>query len=128
MKRSEFQSRIRLAFTIILAVTLLTALPHFSFAQESTAAITGKVTDPSGAAVADATVTAKDADRGTQWQTKTSQEGTYNLLQLPIGRYEVRVEANGFQTAIQKQFALDLNQTVKLDVALTIGRSPAPWK
>ena len=34
----------------------------------------------------DAAVTAKDADRGTQWQSKTNQEGIYNLPQLPIGR------------------------------------------
>ncbi len=122
MKTSEFQSRTRLGFVLILAVALLTALAQSGFAQEATAAITGKISDPSGAAVVGATVTAKDADRGTVWQTKTNEEGTYNLPRLPIGRYEVRVEATGFQTAVHQPFALDLNQTAKIDIALTIGQ------
>src|ERR1017187_4928767 len=70
MKRSEFQSRTRLGFVLILAVALLTALAQSGFAQEATAAITGKISDPSGAAVVGATVTAKDADRGTVWQRR----------------------------------------------------------
>ena len=51
---------------IFLAVALIAALAPAAWAQEVTAAITGKVTDPSGAAIAGATVTAKDVDRGTQ--------------------------------------------------------------
>jgi hypothetical protein len=70
MKTSEFQSRTRLGFVLILAVALLTALAQSGFAQEATAAITGKISDPSGAAVVGATVTAKDADRGTVWQRR----------------------------------------------------------
>jgi hypothetical protein len=122
MKRSEFQSRTRLGFILILAVALLTGLAQSGFAQEATATITGKISDPSGAAVVGATVSAKDADRGTMWQAKTNEEGSYNLLRLPIGRYEVRVEATGFQTAVHQPFALDLNQIAKIDIALTIGQ------
>jgi len=122
MKRSKFQSPTQLGFVLILTVALLTALAQSGFAQEATAAITGKISDPSGAAVVGATVTAKDADRGTVWQAKTNEEGSYNLSRLPIGRYEVRVEAAGFQTAVHQPFALDLSQTAKIDIALTIGQ------
>jgi hypothetical protein len=122
MKRSEFQSRTRLGFVLILAVALLSALAQSGFAQEATAAITGKISDPSGASVVGATVAAKEVDRGTVWQTKTNDDGSYNLPRLPIGRYEVRVEASGFQTALQKAFDLELNQTAKIDIALTIGQ------
>jgi hypothetical protein len=122
MKRSEFQSRTRLGFVFILTVALLTALAHYGFAQEATAAITGKISDPSGAALAGAAVTAKDADRGTTSQAKTNEDGVYNLVRLPVGRYELRVEAAGFQTAVHAAFALDLNQTAKIDIAMTIGQ------
>jgi hypothetical protein len=123
MKRSEFRSPTRLGFVLILAVAILTALAQQGFAQEATAAITGKISDPSGAAVMGATVTAKDMDRGTPWDTKTNTEGFYNLPQLPIGRYEVSVEAPGFKTAVHPPFALELNQTARIDVALTIGQT-----
>ncbi len=90
-------------------------------AQEASAGITGKVSDPSGAAVANANVTARDVDRGTAWTTKTNDEGVYNFSRLPIGHYEVKVEATGFQTALNKAFDLQLNQTAKVDLALTLG-------
>jgi len=123
MKRSEFQARTRFGLTFILAAALLTGLAQFGFAQEATASITGKISDPSGAAVMGATITAKDMDRGTPWTAKSNAEGFYNLAQLPIGRYEVSVEAAGFKTAVHQPFALDLNQTAKIDVALTIGQT-----
>ena len=57
-------------------------------AQDTSANITGRITDPSGAAVANAKVTATDADRGTVFRTQTNTDGVYNLSRLPIGRYE----------------------------------------
>jgi len=90
--------------------------------QEVTAAIVGTVTDPSGAPIANANVTATDADRGTLWTAKTSQSGAYDLLRLPIGNYTVRVTADGFQTALQPQFTLVLNQTARVDVQLKMGK------
>ena len=92
------------------------------FAQEASGGITGKVTDPSGAAVVGANVTARDVDRGTVWTTKTNDGGVYNFARLPIGRYEVKVEATGFQTAVRTAFALELNQTARVDLALTLGQ------
>jgi hypothetical protein len=101
---------------------LLLALVQAAIAQEITGAITGKVTDPSGAAVVGASVIAKDVDRGTTARTATNEAGIYNLARLAIGRYEVRVEANGFQSAVRPAFQLALNQTATVDVSLTIGQ------
>ncbi|SPE41964.1 TonB-dependent receptor [Candidatus Sulfopaludibacter sp. SbA3] len=121
MRRSDFHLRIRLGFVPILVTALLTAIAPFGAAQEVTAAITGKIADPSGSAVAGAAVTAKDMERGTAWPTKTNEEGVYTLPRLPIGRYEVRVEAPGFQVAVHPAFDLQINQTARIDIALTIG-------
>ena len=120
MKKSHFESPARIGFALILAVALQITCARNGMAQESSA-ITGKVSDPSGAAVANATVTGKDVDRGTVWSTKTNTEGVYNLPRLPIGRYELRVEAGGFQKALRPAFSLELNQTARIDIVLTIG-------
>jgi hypothetical protein len=121
MTRRDFQLRIRIGFVLILVLALLTAIAPIGLGQEASAGITGKVSDPSGAAVANANVTARDVDRGTLWSTKTSEEGVYNFTRLPIGKYEVKVETTGFQSALHAPFDLQLNQTARIDVALTLG-------
>ncbi len=109
--------------TILLAVCLCCLLTTGTgWAQEVTAAITGQVTDPSGAAVANAQVTAKDVDRGTIWKTETNPGGYYNIPRVPGGKYEVRVEAKGFQTAVRAPFQLELNQTARFDFTMKVGQ------
>ena len=72
------------------------ATPRIAWGQQVTGAITGVVTDPSGAPIANAGVTAADTLRGTVWTTQTNDSGAYNLPRVPIGSYNVKVEANGF--------------------------------
>ena len=124
MTTSESPRRIRRNRRLLLLPILIVGaelIPHGK-AQEVTAAITGRVADPSGASVAKAAVTARDVERGTIWKTETNEEGTYNLPRLPVGDYEVRVEVSGFQTAIHPPFNLVLNQTARVDFMLTIGQ------
>jgi hypothetical protein len=104
----------------LIALALTSALWPLA-AQEAGASITGKVTDPSGAALGGATVTAKDVERNTSWSTKTNDEGAYTFARLAIGRYDLTVEAKGFQTAHHAAFDLALNQAAKIDLALTLG-------
>ena len=102
-----------------LFVGFLAVQPAWS--QQVTAAITGKVVDPSGASIAGAKVTAKDLDRGTLWTGETNQEGFYNLPRVPVGRYEIRTEAQGFQTAVHPSIQLMLNQTARVDFQMQLG-------
>ncbi|MBV8817492.1 MAG: carboxypeptidase regulatory-like domain-containing protein, partial [Acidobacteriaceae bacterium] len=90
-------------------------------AQEVSASITGRVTDPSGASITNATVTAKDKDRGTDWPTKTNVDGIYLLPRVPVGNYEIRVEAPGFKTYIDANVVLELNQRARIDVPMQVG-------
>src|SRR5215467_6184196 len=115
-------TQLRSLLIICSVAALVAALAPATLAQEITAAITGKVTDPSGAAIAGAQITATDVDRGTVWKTDTNMEGLYNLPRLPVGNYEMRVEATGFQTAVRPRFNLLLNQTARLDFAMTLGQ------
>lgn len=111
-------------YMLLLGVGLLAAM--FSVlapasAQETTGSINGNVTDASGAAVAGAAVTASDVARGTAYPAQTNSDGTYYLTHLPIGKYAVKVEAKGFQTAVHTAFDLVLDQVARIDIQLTVG-------
>ena len=108
---------------LILAVWVVgVGLPQQALAQQVTAAITGKVTDPSDAPIGNAAVTAKDVARGTTWTTETNALGFYNLPRVPVGSYEIKVEAKGFQTAIHPPVQLELNQTARVDFQMKVGQ------
>jgi type 1 fimbria pilin len=108
---------------LLLCVALLALLSgaKAAWAQDVTATITGTITDPSGAPIVGATITAHDADRGTNWSSVTNQDGIYNIIRIPIGNYDLKVEAKGFQTAAVSPFTLVLNQTARIDVAMKMG-------
>jgi hypothetical protein len=105
----------------MLLATVLLLAPSTAWAQKVTAAITGKVTDTSGAAIAGAKVTATDLERGTTQQTVTNTDGDYNIPQVPVGIYTVKVENAGFQTAQQSNLTLVLNQVARIDFQLQVG-------
>jgi hypothetical protein len=89
--------------------------------QEVSAGITGRVTDASNSAIINATVTAKDIDRSTEWTTKTNEEGIYAFPRLPASNYDVRVEAQGFKTFVQAHLHLDLDQRARVDISMEVG-------
>src|SRR5262249_48798669 len=90
-------------------------------AQTITGSITGTVTDPSKAVVADVKVGATNNATNLTYQTTTNEGGVYNLLFLPGGQYTVSATASGFQKAFLGPFSLDVNQIAKVDVALEVG-------
>jgi carboxypeptidase family protein len=90
-------------------------------AQEVTAGITGTITDPSGAPIPGAKVTATDVLRGTTWPTETNPAGVFDLPRLPISTYDLTVEAQGFATAARKGITLEMNQKARIDIQLQMG-------
>src|ERR1700761_1619360 len=92
-----------------------------AWAQEVTATINGLVTDPAGRVVPNATVAAKDLDRGTVWPAKSNDAGFYSISHLPVGRYEVRITAPGFQAALESPVQLQANQIEPVNFRLALG-------
>jgi hypothetical protein len=90
-------------------------------AQTITGNITGTVEDSAGAALNDATVTASDTERGKSVTTKTTQGGVFTFSNLPIGTYEVKAEAAGFDTAVEPPITLVLNQVARLNFKMKVG-------
>ena len=111
--------------TLVLSILFLAVCmwPTPGAAQEVTATINGTITDSSGSVVANAEVTATDLARGTVWPAKTNQSGFYNLTRLPVGRYEVRVSAPGFRTAVETTPELVLNQIAAVNIQLVVGKN-----
>ncbi len=101
----------------ILSVCLC---PSFVSAQVS-ATLSGTVTDPSGAAVTGAAVTARNIDTGLSRRTVTSQAGRYQLFALPVGQYEVQVKKDGFAEGIRTGIRLVVGEDASADLGLKLG-------
>lgn len=91
-----------------------------AFAQ-STASISGRVLDPSGAAVQGATVKAVNEDTRFSRSTVAGTAGDFVLELLPVGSYSISVEAAGFKTYLQRGITLQVNQRASLEVVLEVG-------
>ena len=72
-------------FCLLLTLVAVTGTLQCAWAQEVTASITGTVTDPSGAAVPGANVTATSQERGVTFTAVTNDSGLYRVAQLPVG-------------------------------------------
>src|SRR6266851_6368715 len=107
---------------VVMALVALLCSVNTAWGQDVTATITGTVTDPSGAALAGVTVTAKETDRGTIWTAQTNEAGIFSLLRIPIGIYELKAEMKGFKTAVRPSLTLDLNQTARVDFKMAMGQ------
>src|SRR3954468_699715 len=121
--RTNFRRALTGSVLLLLLASALFLLPSYTWAQEVTASIVGTVVDPSGAAVSGATITARDLDRGTVLATTTNDAGAFNIPGVPVGKYQVKAEAKGFQTVINQAFTVTLNQTARLNLQLRIGQT-----
>lgn len=90
-------------------------------AQTSTGAVTGDVTDSSGAVIPSATVVVQDTDTNVKTTVSTNGAGVYTARFLPIGHYKVMVSARGFASESTPPFSLEINQTVELHTKLSVG-------
>jgi hypothetical protein len=79
------------------------------------------VKDPAGNVVANANVTVREIGTGIAHQTHTNAKGYYTLPVLPVGRYELDVEASGFQSYRREDIVLDTGAALTLDAALAVG-------
>jgi len=97
-------------------------LAPLSKAQDATGKIAGNVVDASGGLVVGATVVITNIGTKTSKQTVTDKQGFYQVLQLPIGLYQVSAEAKGFsKTVVRPANPLEINQTMRVDLTLSVG-------
>jgi len=106
---------------LLLAALLILSNIGFASAQSTTGSISGTVLDAQQAVIPNATVTARNVDTGFNRTNQTNDEGRYNFVNLPIGGYEVTVEAANFSKYVQTGITLLVNQNAVVDVALKTG-------
>jgi hypothetical protein len=92
-------------------------------AQTPSAVINGTVTDPTGASVADARVTAINQDTNVASSRNTGNDGTFTIINLLPGNYTLSVEKAGFKRLGLPVFKLDVNQTLAENLRLEVGAS-----
>ncbi|MEI9971922.1 MAG: carboxypeptidase regulatory-like domain-containing protein [Ignavibacteriota bacterium] len=86
-----------------------------------TAAISGKVEDPSGAAIKASAVTVKNLETGATRTAVSDESGSFRTLSLPIGPYEVRAEKPGFRTEVRSGINLAVGQEAVVKLRLEVG-------
>jgi hypothetical protein len=92
-----------------------------SFGQEFRSVLTGQVTDPSGAVIRGATVTAVENSTGTSYTNKTTARGVYYIPYVLPGTYKVTAEAHGFKVSVQDNVLLTASQTFAQNFKLEVG-------
>ena len=119
MKQSFWRS---VALRGLLFVAVLTCcLP--SFAQGTLGSLNGTVVDPTGAAVGGAKVTATDAAINVTLTTTTSSTGYYQIFNLPIGTYSVKVGHDGFDTTEVSGINVQEARATTVGVTLKLGKA-----
>ena len=104
----------------MLAVLMFASFASIQ-AQQTTGSIAGTVKDQTGAVVNTATAKATNVDTGYSRMAPTNGYGEYRIDYLPVGRYNLAVEAAGFKHFVQENITLDVDQTVTLEITLTVG-------
>src|SRR5256885_2294742 len=115
----------QLSLGIVTAFLMTLTLFVPASAQTFRGTILGTVTDPNGAVVPAATVTAKNLATGIQRSTVTDEFGNYSLPELQTGTYEVAVEKSGFQIAKVTGAVVEVSAEKRVDVVMAVAGSEA---
>jgi hypothetical protein len=103
--------------SIVLALSLATA----AFGQFETAMVMGTVVDPKGGPIPQARISLQNLDTGGTQSTTTSAEGSYQFLEVRVGRSRVMAEAPGFKKLETPIFLVDVGAHQRVDAALQVG-------
>ncbi|MCC6540067.1 MAG: TonB-dependent receptor [Bryobacterales bacterium] len=91
--------------------------------EAGTGTVNGTVTDPSGAAVSNARVTATNRDTGLIRESTTTEAGVYTFVRLPVGVYKLRYDFQGFKTAERPDVPVNVGAVATVDLMLQVGQA-----
>ncbi|HEY3743631.1 MAG TPA: carboxypeptidase-like regulatory domain-containing protein, partial [Bryobacteraceae bacterium] len=109
-----------------MSIRSLAFIPIFAACASAqiatTTSLVGTVTDPGGAAIPNATITAVETNTGDKYTGTTTNHGYYSLEFVRVGTYSITAEAAGFQKLTKTGILVSINQTVRTDIELTVGQ------
>src|SRR4051794_9404427 len=108
-----------LASTRFFLVLTLSILPSLA---QTMGEVTGRITDPSGAAVPSADVVVTNSSTNVSRKAVSNDTGDYSFPSLPPGVYKVRIEHQGFKATETNDVQVQVQQTVRLDFTLQVGQ------
>ncbi len=107
---------------------LLAFCAGLMYGQSTTGTIVGSVTDPSGAVVPGVVITVTDLGTNITAKATTDGHGDYVVTPLAIGTYSVSFEAKGFKKYVDSGVKVDVQDRVRVDASLQIGKLPIRLK
>jgi len=107
----------RQVYALIFAALVSTAV----FAQSDRGTVTGTISDPAGAVIANAPIALKNSATGANYEAASTATGNYTIAQLPAGTYEMTVTVPGFKKYVRQNIDVQVAQTLRLDVPLEVG-------
>jgi hypothetical protein len=110
-----------LAPSILVLFAIIGGTANLAHGQVLYGSLVGNVTDPNGAVVPGAAVTATNQNTGVAKTTTTDQAGTFQFIDLQSGTYTVKVAVGGFKTYERRDIPVQLNNTTRADVPLEVG-------
>src|SRR6516165_10008617 len=105
--------------TVVLSLLFVSAATLR--AQSDRGTITGTISDPAGAVVANAAVEARNTETGAVYPVAASETGNYTIVQLPSGNYELSVTVPGFKKYVRSGLIVQAAQTIRVDATLEVG-------
>src|ERR1700736_6900547 len=111
--------RLRIVAAILLAIVVI--FPAQLFGQAISGDLVGGVTDPAGARIPKAMVTAQNDATGVKYTATADSEGGFRFSNLPVGNYTLTASATGFATGTVKDVKVQLNNVVTQNMTLSVG-------
>ncbi len=108
---------------LVCSAVLVLLAAASAMAQSDRGGITGTVTDPANAVIPGAKLVLRNVDTGAVTQAETTPSGNFTLSSLPVGTYDLTVQAAGFKTAVQTKLAVQIDQTLRLNLKLQVGET-----
>src|SRR5258708_24832873 len=106
---------------MLLRTSLFLILSFFCLVAQTQSHLDGLVTDPTGAAVAGATVVARNAATGVTYTTKSNESGIYTLPFLPPGEYQLTGEMSGFKRVVRGGVVLETGSSLNINLRMEVG-------
>ena len=106
---------------VVKAMTLILVFGALAYGQTSFGRISGTVSDASGAAVPNATVTVSDPSTNFTRSVTTDESGYYTVTNIPVGTYSVQVEMANFKKALRSNNVVSADSRLTVDLTLEVG-------